>query len=114
MWINFSDLKTPVTFCEFEPNDGPMPGEEEKKTLYKTWAKVDDIWLKDMELAKSTGTINDLIITIRDPMYDYVPTNEHYVSIDDPHYRDKQYRIKHVQPDVQDRNYINIVAELHE
>lgn len=106
-----SSLRTPVTFYKFVPKEGLLPGEEEKEELFFSWAKVDSIWLKDMELAKQNGTTTDLTITIRDPMTDYIPEDGHYVSIDDLHYKDYRYKVKEVQPDVQDRQFINIVAE---
>jgi len=109
--LHSGELRTPVTFYEYVPNPGPEPGEEEKQILYECWAKVDQIWLKDMELAKSNGTTSDITIIIRDPMPDYIPLNKHYVSIDDLIYKDKRYNVYHVQPDVQDRSFINIVAK---
>lgn len=110
--LRSGDLRTPVTFYEYQENDGPMPGEKPKKHLFKCLAKVDEMWLKDMEVAKQNGTISDVTIIIRDPIGSYVPTNKHYLSIDDPIYKDNRYNIKHVQPDVQDRSFINIVAEV--
>lgn len=108
--LKSGDLRTPVTFYEYTENAGPMPGQKEKKELFKCMAKVDEIWLKDMELAKQNGTVSDVTIIIRDPIGSYVPTNKHYVSIDDPIYKDNRYNIKHVQPDVQDRRFINIIG----
>src|SRR5699024_8604009 len=110
-------LKTPVTFYKFVPKEGLLPGEEEKEELFFSWAKVDEMWLRDAELAKQNGTMTDLTITIRDPQSDYIPKDGHYVSVDDLHYKDNRYnkdnryKIKHVQPDVQDRSFINIIAE---
>ena len=106
------DLRTPVTFYEYKPSEGPEPGEEESHVLYEAWAKIDEVWLKDMELAKSNGTLSDLTITIRDPQTDYIPANEHYLSINAPEYQGKRYNIKHVRPDLQDRQFITIVAGL--
>ncbi len=110
--VNSGDLRTPVTFYELEPKDGPEPGEDEKKVLYNAWAKIDSVWLKDLETAKVNGTLTDLNITIRDPLDDYSPTNEHYVSIDHPMYRDNKYNVKSVQPDLQNKDFITVVAEL--
>lgn len=109
--VHAGELRTPVTFYKFVPKEGLLPGEKEKEELFFSWAKVDSIWLKDMELAKQNGTTTDLTITIRDPMQEYIPNDGHYVSIDDLHYKDKRYKIREVQPDVQDRQFINIIAE---
>ncbi len=110
--VNTGDLRTPVTFYEFAPNEGPEPGEVEKKVLYNAWAKIDSVWLKDLETAKANGTLTDLTITIRDPLEDYIPTNKHYVSIDHPMYRGNKYNVKSVQPDLQNKDFINVIAEL--
>lgn len=103
-----------VTFFEYEPNKGPMPGEKPKKILYECWAKVDEVWLKDLELAKSNGTLSDLTITIRDPGSEYMPRNKHYLSIKSDYYKGQKFNIKHVRPDIQNKEYIRIVAELVE
>lgn len=104
------DLRTPVIFYEYAPNDGPEPGEAEKVILYRAWAKVDSVWLKDVELAKSTGTLSDLTITIRDTQGGYIPRNEHYLSVDAPEYVGSRYNIKHVEPDMQNKKFTRIVA----
>lgn len=106
------DLNTRVTFYEYQENNGPMPGDSEHKVLFSCWAKVNEMWLKDVEVAKANGTMNDLTLVIRDPRSDYKPTNKHYIAIDDPFYSDVHYNIKHVQPDVLDRSYINVVASV--
>src|SRR5690625_2586418 len=112
--VHSGELRTPVTFYEYEPKQGPLPDEKERKILFKAWAKIDNVWLKDLEIAKSNGTLSDVTITIRDPQSEYIPTNKHYLSIDAPEYIDKRYNIKHVQPDLQNRSFINIVAGLEE
>lgn len=110
--VHTGELRTPVTFYRYAPNDGPEPGESEEKVLYNAWAKIDEVWLKDVELAKSTGTLSDVTITIRDTQGEYRPSNKHYVSIDDPAYEGNRYNIKHVQPDMQHRDFINVIAGL--
>lgn len=110
--VHTGELRTPVIFYEYVANPGPEPGEDMKEILYRTWAKIDEVWLKDLELAKSQGTLTDVTITIRDPHSDYIPNNRHYVEIDAPEYQGKRYNIKHIQPDLQNRKFITIVAEL--
>jgi head-tail adaptor len=105
-------LNTRVTFYQDVPKDGPEPGEDKEKILYTAWAKIDEVWLKDIEIAKSNGTLSDITITIRDPRRGYQPNNKHSLSIDSEYYRGKKYNIKHVQPNMQDRRFINIVAGL--
>ncbi|MBK5446099.1 MULTISPECIES: phage head-tail adapter protein [unclassified Peribacillus] len=112
--VKTGDLRTFITFYEYAPNNGPEPEESEKKILYEGWSKVVNVWLKDLEIAKSNGTLSDITITIRDPHADYIPTNKHYLSIDAPEYLDKRYNIKHAQPDLQNKEFITIVARLTE
>lgn len=108
--IHSGELRTRVTFFEFAPNDGPIPGEKKEKILYETWAKVDEVWTKDIELAKANGTLSDLTIHIRDTHGEYTPTNKHYIKIHAPEYEDLNYNIKQVMPDLQYRDFIKIVA----
>lgn len=110
--VNTGDLRTPVTFYEYAPNNGPEPGEEEKKTLFNAWAKIDEVWTKDIEQAKQNDTVSDLTITIRDPFPDYNPNNKHYISIDHPLYRNDRYNIKYVQADFRSKHFIKIIARL--
>ncbi|WP_117161339.1 phage head-tail adapter protein [Paraliobacillus sp. X-1268] len=110
--LHSGQLRTPVVFYEYVPNSGPEPGESEKKTLYECMAKIDEVWMKDVELAKSNGTLSDITIVIRDPLQDYVPTDKHYISIDHLQYKNNRYNVKHVQPDPQNNRFINIIARL--
>lgn len=111
---NSGDLRTPVTFYEFVPNQGPEPGESEQRILFESWAKVDKVWLRDLEQAKANGTLEDITITIRDPQSDYLPSNKHYIGVNDSNFFSKRYQIKSVQPDMQDKAFITIVAGLVE
>ena len=66
--------------------------------------------MKDLEQAKTNGTEEDITITIRDPLDDYIPTNKHYVSVDARGYRDKHFNIKNAFPDPQNNAFIKVVA----
>ncbi|MEE3950760.1 phage head-tail adapter protein [Peribacillus frigoritolerans] len=112
--VNTGDLRTPITFYEYAANEGPEPGESEINTLYKAWAKIDNVWMKDLEVAKANGTLSDITITIRDPQADFIPNNKHFLSIDASEYHDKRFNVKHVQPDLQNKGFITIVAGLTE
>lgn len=112
--VHSGELRTPVIFYKYAPKEGPWPGQEEKRVLFRTWAKIDEVWMKDAELAKANGTLSDVTIIIRDPHHEYIPTNKHFVEIDSSEYRDKHYNIKHVQPDMQKRDFINVIAGLSE
>ncbi|WP_226677203.1 head-tail adaptor protein [Mesobacillus jeotgali] len=108
--VNTGELRTRVSFYEFGPNDGPEPGESEKQVLYETWAKVDEVWSKDIEIAKSNGTLSDLTITIRDPRGAFIPTNKHYIQVNAPEYEHLRYNVKQAQPDLQNRDFIKIIS----
>lgn len=110
--IRISDLKTRVSFYEFKPKPGPDPGEMEKKLLYTCWSKIDSVWLKDLEQAKTNGTLEDLTIVIRDPRGTFSPNNKHFLEVKKEGYSNKRYQIKSVQPDWQDKQFITVVAEL--
>ena len=108
--IHAGELRTCVTFFEYGPNDGPLPGEKEIKILYKTWAKIDEVWMKDIEIAKSNGTLSDLTISIRDPHGSFFPTNKHFIQIHTPEYEHLRYNVKHAMPDIQNRDFIKVVS----
>lgn len=110
--VKTGDLRVPVTFYEYAPNNGPEPGEKAERVLYECMAKVDNVWMKDLEQAKTNGTIEDITITIRDPLDDYLPTNKHYISVDERGYRGKNFKIKSNFPDPQNSAFIKIVGGL--
>ena len=101
-----------VTFYEYVGNDGPVPGEKVKSILYECWANIEEVWAKDLELAKANGTLNDVTVKIRDPKATFQPTNKHYISINSPLYKDKHFNVKNVAPDLRNRREIRIVAEV--
>lgn len=106
------ELNTRVTFYEFAPNNGPEPGESEISILYSCWASADRVRFRDMEQAKANGTLEDVTLIIRDPRGDYIPDNKHYVGIDDGRYFGRRYNIKTYQPDLKDKRFMVIIAEL--
>lgn len=112
--VHSGELRTPVIFYENTDSNSPWPGQESKKILYRAWAKIDEVWLRDVEVAKANGTLSDVTITIRDPQAEYIPTNKHFIEIDAREYRGKHYNVKHVQPDLQNHQFINIITGLSE
>ena len=113
--VRVSDLRTRVTFYEYRPKkDSPYPDEMEYAKLYACWAKVDTVWLKDLETAKQNNTVSDITLTIRDPRSSYLPTNKHFLKIDTIEYKDFVYNITSSQPDLQNRDFVTIVASLKE
>ena len=110
--ISSGDFRTKVEFYEYEPVEGPEVGEEVKKTLFVAFAKIDEVWMRDLELAKYNGTVSDLTISIRDPFKVYVPTNKHLLKIYAAGYEQTVYKIKEVQPALQSRDIVKIIAEV--
>lgn len=97
--VSNGELRTPITFFEYVPNEGPEPGEKEKQVLYTAWAKIDHVWLKDLEQAKANKTLTDVTVTIRSPLDDYFPTNKHYIQVQARGYETFRYNVEHVQSD---------------
>lgn len=111
--VRLSDLNTRVTFYEYRPvKDSPYPDEKEYATVFECWAKVDRVWLKDLEQAKANGTESDVTLTIRDPMQEFIPDNKHFIKIDSFDYEHLVYNVTSSQPDLQSRDFITIVAQL--
>lgn len=108
--IDIGDLRTWVVFYEYAPNEGPEPGEQQRKVLYECFAHIDEVWSKDVEFAKVHGNLSDLTITIRDPLGDYIPRSTHYLEIEAPEYADRHYGISEVQPDLQNRQFTKVIA----
>lgn len=106
------ELRTPVAFYEYRPVPGPYPDEKEYAKLYECWAKIDRVWMKDVELAKSNGTMSDVTLTIRDPMREFIPDNKHFIKIQTFDYEHLVYNVYSSQPDPQHRDFIRVVAKL--
>lgn len=112
--VQNGDLRTPVIFYSYKPNAGPEPGESKNRIEYITWAKIDEVWSKDLEQAKSNNTLSDITITIRDTQGEYIPSTKHYFEVDLLEYQGKHYNIKQAQPDPQNRDFIKIIAGMVE
>lgn len=112
--VENGDLRTLVRFYSYQPNEGPEPGESKQRLEYKTYAKIDEVWSRDVAQAKNNNTLSDITITIRDTRGEYVPSNKHYIDVDLIEYKDKHYNIKHIQPDPQNRDFIKVIAGMVE
>lgn len=110
--VNSGDLRTPITFYEFAPNQGPEPGESEKRVLYESWARIDKVWMRDLEQAKANGTLEDITVTIRDPGSSFTPMSGYYIGVNDRNFFGKRYNIKSVQPDMKNIGFIVVIAGL--
>ncbi|MGH2319393.1 phage head-tail adapter protein [Planococcus sp. SE5232] len=112
--VNSGDLRTPVSFYEVAPNDGPEAGESVTRVLYECFAEIVKVWRSDMEQAKANNTLEDITVKIRDPYESFTPDNKHYIGINDRNYFGKEYHIKSVQPDTQNVGFILVIAGLVE
>lgn len=110
--VHSGELRTPVIFYEYQPVEGPYPDQEEKEKVYSCWAKVESVWLRDLEQAKQNGTESDVTLTIRDPLQEFIPTNKHFIRIDTYDYKHLVYNITTSQPDLQHRDFIKVIASL--
>lgn len=108
--VGTGELRTPIIFFEYVPKEGPEPGEDEQKILFQTWAKIDQVWLKDLEQAKANKTLSDVTITIRNPFGTFIPNNNHYISIQAPGYETYRYNVEHVQPTSPNGQFLTIVG----
>ncbi|WP_017548658.1 head-tail adaptor protein [Salinicoccus carnicancri] len=115
MPINFNDLTNRVTFYTTD-SGGFLPSDGEETKYYSCYAAIDNVWLKDIEMAKSNNTLNDVTVKIRETQGEYVITDEMTFTIDGRYYRDakgnpKKFNIKSVQPDYQDHRFAIIIGE---
>lgn len=91
-------------------NDGYMPGGDDYIEYYSCFANIDNVWLKDLEIAKTNNTLNDLTVTIRQPDKNINIDTEMFFSIDG--YDEIKYNIKSVQPDYSDSRFMTIIGEV--
>lgn len=108
--INTGELRVPATFYEYRPNEGPEPGEDVKHTLFTCFVRVDEVYKSQLEQAKANETLNDVTITMRDPLDSYEPDEKHRFDLDMRGYKGKHFNIKKVQPDSQNFGYLTLIA----
>lgn len=95
-----------------------MPDEETEYEKYHSCAAhVSNVWLKDIEIAKTNNTLSDVTVTIRDPLSEKRITNEMYFVVEGSRYRDEngdavKFDIKSVQPDYEDSRFMIIIGEV--
>ncbi|EPE8928939.1 phage head-tail adapter protein, partial [Listeria monocytogenes] len=75
--VQSGDLRTPVVFFEYQPVNGPEPGEIEKVNLFECFAEVYKPSMKDLEILHGTGTKEAVTINIRDTKGEYTVSNKH-------------------------------------
>lgn len=108
------ELRTPVTFFQYEPVSGPEPGQKQKAELYKCFAEVYSPSQKDLTILGGTGTSEDVTIRIRNTGGEYTPTNKHFVELFDYRYNGKVFNVANVRHDMQDNKFLTIVLRYTE
>jgi len=107
--VHSGNLRTPVTFYEYAPAEGPDPGQQEKKILYQCYAQVYAPSMKDLEIMRATGTKEAVTIRIRDPGKEYIPTNKHFAEMDDYRYTGRRFDVVDVAYDVEKNRIVKML-----
>lgn len=112
------NLRTPVSFYKYAPDNGPEPGESELIKTYECFAEVYAASSKDIEIL-STGsekgqlkfinTKNAITIRIRDSFGDFYPSTEDYAELTDYRFKDIRFNIIDVRPDMVEQDFITIL-----
>lgn len=108
--INSGELRTPATFYIYGPAPGPYPGEDEIQIAYECFVRVDEVFKSQLEQAKANNTLNDVTLTMRDPLETFMPEEKHYVAINHRGYIGKKFDVKKVQPDSKNFGYLTVIA----
>lgn len=109
--VTAGDLSTSVTFFSKNSDSGFFPGVEEKEKLYSCFALIYNPTMKDLEVLNSKGTKEGLTIKIRDPHEEYVPSNKHFLVIDDYRYGPKkELEVIDVSHDIEHNDFIKIIV----
>ncbi|WP_239255419.1 phage head-tail adapter protein [Listeria ilorinensis] len=108
--IQSADLRTPVVFYGAKPNKGPEPGETTDEKLYACFGDVYNPSAKDLSILEGTETEEAVTVKIRDTRGGYLPSTSDYLVLDDWRYRGKEFAVKSVGPDLENNNYIKVIA----
>lgn len=115
------DLKTPVTFFQYGPDDSPFPGESELKPVFACYAEVYNVSMKDLEIMKEMNVKRSVTIRIRDTNGEYFPSNKDYVAINDFRYMSTvngvtkpiRFNVIDIRPDIE-TNAITVLLAVTE
>lgn len=103
------ELRVPVSFYLFEPQDGPEPGESKKKPLHKCMCEAYNPSIKDLSVMDTKGTKEGVTVKIRDTRGEYLPSNKHFAELEDYRYSGKVFSVIDVRPDLTDNRFIIIL-----
>lgn len=108
------DLRTPVRFYEFIPNEGPEPGDEPKKVVFKTMCEAYNPSMKDLELLNSSNTKQALTILMRDPLKQFQPNNKSVVEVLDFSYAGLFWDVSNISHDPNNHKFIKVILSRSE
>lgn len=109
--MNFNKLNHRVHFFGKHEADAFMPSTQSSQVeLFSCYASVDNVFLKDIELAKSNNSLNDVTVIIRDTQGEFIPDNEMRFKIEGKNFGLKEYEVKSVQPFFKDGRYIAVIG----
>lgn len=108
------DLRTPVLFYEFVPHEGPEPGDEQKKVVFKTMCEAYNPSMKDLELLNSSNTKQALTILMRDPLKQFQPNNKSVVEVLDFSYAGLFWDVSSVSHDPNNHQFIKVILSRSE
>lgn len=102
-------MRIPVSFYLFGPDDGPEPGEGQKKILHRCMCEAYNPSIKDLTVMGTVGTKEAVTVRIRDTGGEYMPSNKHFAELDDHRFRGKVFSVIDVRPDMKDSRFITIL-----
>lgn len=103
------ELRVPVSFYLFAPQDGPEPGESKQKLLHKCMCEAYNPSIKDLTVMDTKGTKEGVTVKIRDTRGEYLPSNKHFAELEDYRYSGKVFSVIDVRPDLTDNRFIIIL-----
>lgn len=107
--VRIGDLRIPVSFFEYGMVSSPEPSQEKKLLLYECFAEIYSPSMKDLEKLKHSETKQAITINIRDSRGEYIPTNKHFVEINDYRYKDVVWNVIDVVHDMTNNAFIKII-----
>lgn len=109
--MDFNKLTHRVHFYnKVEANEFMPSTHVEEVEVFSCYARVDNVFLKDLEQAKANGSINDLTVIIRDTQGEFMPQDNMVFTIDGKTFSSKKYEVKSVQPFYQDGRFIAVIG----
>ena len=105
------ELRTPVSFYAYKPNNGPDPGEDELEKIFQCFCEVYASSSKDLAIiaSKNIATSNTATVRIRDSFGEFYPVTENYAELHDYRFKDIRWNVVDVRPDLVENDFITVV-----